>query len=320
MRPSRSTSSSAALVGLARLAAFALATALARTAAAQACCAGSAAVVPARLEMDEDAVAGALVRGAVIHGSFDADGRYHPNADGASELDLEQDVVGAVRVARRGQLAALVPFVETRRHAAGTTDFGGGIGDVNLSARWDAVLAGEHDVVPGFAVLAGLTAPTGRAPDAASGPLAADATGIGAWQGNFGIAVEQSFGPWLAGGSAIVARRTERTYASQGTSVREDLGVAVTGLASLAYAFDADRAIALAASYTGEGVATIDGRATPSTDRRIVSLSLSGVAALGSFGRIQASVSAHPPITELGKNLPATIGVSVAVLHGWHPW
>jgi len=42
---------------------------------------------------------------------------------------------------------------------------GGGIGDVNLSLRYDFLVAGQSHIVPGIAALVGLTAPTGRSPN-----------------------------------------------------------------------------------------------------------------------------------------------------------
>src|SRR5436309_3988202 len=48
-----------------------------------------------------------------------------------------------LRIAPRAQLALLVPIVETYRRFPTASDSGGGFGDVNLSARYDFVLAGE---------------------------------------------------------------------------------------------------------------------------------------------------------------------------------
>src|SRR5262249_42758942 len=105
---------------------------------AQACCAGSSALTPGRLALHEDFLVGAIARGAVAFGSFDGRGHYATNASGSREIDLEQDVLGAARVFRDGQIAVLVPLVETHRATRSTgAETGGGIGDVNLAARWD---------------------------------------------------------------------------------------------------------------------------------------------------------------------------------------
>src|SRR5438445_370531 len=82
--------------------------------------ASAAAITPARLAIHEDALVGISARAGLMHGSYDADGRYAGSPAGAEELDLEQDLFGAVRVVERGQLAALVPLVETRRKTTTT--------------------------------------------------------------------------------------------------------------------------------------------------------------------------------------------------------
>src|SRR5689334_7276369 len=82
---------------------------------AQACCAGASALTPGRLTMHEQALVGALARAAFVPGSFDADGSYVSAPAGSSDVELEQDSFGAVRLLRRGQVALLVPFVEARR-------------------------------------------------------------------------------------------------------------------------------------------------------------------------------------------------------------
>jgi hypothetical protein len=140
-------------------------------------------------------------------------------------------------------VALLVPVVQTYRRARGTSDFGGGFGDVNLSARYDFALAGESEVVPGIAALAGITFPAGRpaeSSDAANHPLAADATGIGAYQLNLGVALEQTAGPWLFGVTALYAKRTPRTVGAG----KITLGAQWTVLAAAAYTFSNDEALA----------------------------------------------------------------------------
>ncbi len=156
---------------------------------AQACCAGGAAVTPARLDPHEDLLVGVEVRAARVVGAFRADGGYAGLPAGASELDFEQDVLAAVRVLDRGQLALQIPWLETRRVQGGYSELGGGLGDINFGARYDVALAGWSAVWPGLGLLAGLTAPTGTAPDAAHKALATDATGVGAFQGTLGVAL-----------------------------------------------------------------------------------------------------------------------------------
>src|SRR5580658_11371561 len=216
----------------------------------QACCAGTGAVTPGRLALHEVALVGTQWKAGDVLGSFDAGSHYTPSPSGASELDLEQDIFGAMRVLGRGQMALLVPFVETRRTSQGLAEFGGNIGDVNASVRYDFTLAGASTVLPGIAALAGLTLPTGTPPDSPRlEPLATGATGIGAYQINAGAAFEQAFGPWLLNATGIVAQRTARTVGSTPNQVHERLGSQWTLLVAVAYTFPSEVAIAASASY-----------------------------------------------------------------------
>lgn len=199
------------------VAALGLAAALlaAPSARAQACCAGSGAVTPGRLGLHEVALVGFQAKAGSVAGSYDIGGDYVRSPPGAGELDLEQDIFGSVRVLERGQVALLVPLIETWRNLAGLSASGGGIGDVNASARYDVTLAGASRTIPGVAALAGLTLPTGTPPDSSNaGKLATGATGIGAYQFNLGIAVEQTVGAWLVNATGVVAERTARTVGS----------------------------------------------------------------------------------------------------------
>ena len=95
------------------LCAFSACATLPGRARGQACCAGTGAVTPGRLALHEMARVGMQWKAGDVLGSFDADGHYTPSPSGASELDLEQDMFGAVRVLGRGQVALLVPFIQS---------------------------------------------------------------------------------------------------------------------------------------------------------------------------------------------------------------
>ena len=285
---------------------------------AQACCAGSGAVTPGRLALHETALVGTSLRAGLVTGAYDGDGHYHPLPARASEQDFEQDVFGAVRVVDRGQLAALVPFVATRRTASGTTGAGGGLGDVNFAARYDFTLAGASRVIPGVAVLAGLTVPSGRPADSPrAGTLAAGATGIGAYQINVGLALEQTFGPWLVGVSGIYAQRTARTVGEGASEVHERLAPQWTALAVAAYVFPSEIALAASASCTVEGDATIGGASDDESARRLPVFSLSGVVPLSDRLRLQGALFDDLPISTLGAGQSAAAGLTFTLIGSW---
>jgi hypothetical protein len=298
---SRSTSASAALLAVLLHAG---------TAAAQACCAGSGAVTPARLGLHEDFLVGLQLKGANHVGSHDTDGTFVPIPSGAAEVGFEQNLFTAVRVLERGQLGALVPFVQTHRRTSGLSEWGGGIGDVNLAARYDFTLARESRYVPGIGLLAGATLPTGRSAESAENTLATDATGIGAVQGNGGVALEQSFGPWMVGLSGLAALRAPRTVGR----TRLVLAPQLTALASVGYAFSSGATAAAFASYAVEGDSTADGVTVPDSARRVTSISVAGAYPITDQLRMVATLFANPPLSSFGRNQPVTVGGTLSVI------
>jgi hypothetical protein len=258
--------------------------------------------------MENELVGVQLKLGGVI-GQYTTSGQAVANTPGQGEIDLEQDVFGAVRVLERGQFAVLVPVVETWRHAATVGGaFGGGIGDLNLSARYDFLGAGESTWIPGIALLAGVTFPTGRPADEASPPLAVDATGIGTYQINVALALEQTFGPWLVNATAMAANRTERGG--------ETLATQFTLLAALAYTFPNASALALSASYIFEGDAT-PATQFPNAAKRETTFALSTLWPLSGTWRLIGSTFLNPPLDSFGANQTVDAGLSAGVIRSW---
>jgi hypothetical protein len=258
--------------------------------------------------MHEDALVGTQLRAGSVVGGYAQNGSYYAQLPGSKELDFEQDVFGAVRVLPRMQVALLVPLVATwRRDPTTPAQLGGGVGDVNLSARYDFVQAGESRVVPGIALLAGVTMPTGTPPEI-SNPI--DATGIGAWQLNAALALEQTFGPWYFSAYGIVARRTQHGD--------ETLGTQLTGLAAGAYVFDNDDALALSVAYAYEGDGTTgSGADIPGSANGFTTVTLSTLLPINDAWRVIGGLYLNPPLSSLGINHPAVAGLTYGVIWSW---
>jgi hypothetical protein len=271
-------------------------------------------VTPARLEMHENALVGLDAKVATVIGSYAyPQHAFFPSPSNTPEVDYEEDLFGAIRFLGRGQGALLVPLVQTYRSTPTTgAHFGGGIGDVNVSARYDFLLAGESLYVPGIALLAGVTLPTGKDPDQATQPLAVDATGIGAFQFNGAIALEQAFGPWLLNATVIVAKRTEQT-----AWPHEVLGTQFTFLAAGAYSFPNDMALALSVSYATEGDGTIGGADAPGSAKSVTVVTASGLWPITDNIRLLAGVYIDPPLGALGSNEPAQLGATITGIRSW---
>jgi hypothetical protein len=307
VRPSAFRSRSAAAL------ACAVTLALPGRAAAQACCAGASALTPARLALHEDALIGLQLKASDLYGSFDGNRRFLGASAGARELDFEQDLAGSVRVFKRGQLTATLPMVETYRSFPGISEAGGDLGDLQLGARWDFTLAGCSATIPGIALAAGATLPTGRAPEDASRPLGTDATGTGAFQGSLALAAEQTFGSWLLNVSGLVAWRGPRTVAS----VHAQQGLQFVASAAGGYSFSGGQVLALTLAYTAELDATINGATVPGSGRAATRLGLAGGMPLSSHWRMQGSLSTDLPISFFGSNQPASAAVTLMFLRSW---
>lgn len=312
MRP-RSSRSRRGRVALAA-AAFVVASAATGAARAQACCAGTGALTPGRLAMHERGLVGLQLKAGDVFGSYDSSGTYRRSPSGTSELDFEEALFAATRFFGKGQVVAFAPLVQTRRATpTAGPELGGGLGDVNAAARWDFTLAGEHRILPGIGVLAGVTLPTGKPPEASTRPLATNATGVGALQGNLGVAVEQTFGHWLVNLTAVGSMRAPRSA----RGVRTTLGPQLTLLAGTAYSFDNDAALGLLAAFTVEGEATVEGQTAEGSGRRLLRLTGAGTWPLDDRWRLQGSPFLDVPIPSLGTNQPTQVGLTLGVIRSW---
>jgi len=269
-------------------------------------------VTPGRLAIHEDALAGLQLKFANAFGSFASDATYHGSPDKVTEWELEQDLFGALRVVPRGQLALLIPAIQTYRKTPGLSSFGGGVGDINLSGRYDFTLAGEALYIPGIALLAGVTFPTGESIETAEDPLGTDSTGVGTYQANLGLALEQTEGPWLFGITGLVAKRATRTVGPVTTS----LAAQWTLLASAAYTLPNDAALALILSYTTEGNPEVNG-VTREATRRTPLLGAAGVYPLSDAWRLQGGLYLTPPVSQLGRNTPAILEMVLSLIRSW---
>src|SRR5260221_2356276 len=143
--------------------------------------------------MNEWLVTGAQASARPNMGSWNAHGQYVARPPDATEVDTSLDLYAGVRTPwKRLQVAAFVPLVLAGRSVPGTSVVGGGLGDMNFSARLDVWDAERKPWIPGVAVLVGITVPTGTPPESASRPLAVDATGTGSFRGIAGFALEKS--------------------------------------------------------------------------------------------------------------------------------
>jgi hypothetical protein len=284
----------------------------------QACCAGGSAITPARLQLHEDWAIGLETHATVITGSF-LGTSYVSSPSGSNEVDLQEDLLATARFLERGQVSLDVPVLATYRADTGISDFGGGLGDINLGARWDFITAAESVHFPGIAVLLGVTVPTGRPADAPSASaLAANATGIGAFQLNGGVALEKIFGDHvLVDLTGLVSQRLPRTVEVAGQTIQETLGLQLFAIAAVGWVFNSGIGVAVSGTFTGELDAVLNGARVPQSGRSLTTISLSGSLPINDNWRLQGSIFDDPQISGLGANQPIGTGLTFTVLRTW---
>jgi len=294
------------------LVALALGAAWPADAAAQACCGANGLVIPARLRVYDDYGFGVQATERQTYGSLAADGTYHGTSTG--DLVTEQDLFAMARLSSRLQLALLVPYVETYRRIPGQSEWGGFFGDVTVNGRVEVAHSGEHGAWPALTILAGLTAPTGRAPDQARDALGTDAAGTGSFQGNLGLEVERLFQHWFLLFDGWLSQRTSR--GSPGG--RQSFAPRLTALLAGGYVFDSRLAAGAFATVVGEG----DGQDTAPgagavTGPRYATAGLAGAMPLDQSWRLQATASADLPLGGWGRNQPTTFAFSTSLVRVW---
>jgi len=99
-------------------------------------------------------------------------------------------------------------------------------------------------------------------------------------------------------------------------SVTTSLAPQWTLLASTAYTFPNDAALALILSYTSEGNPETNGN-TLSATRRTPLLGAAGLYPLTDAWRLQGGLYLTPPVSQLGRNTPAILEMVLSVIRSW---
>ena len=292
------------------LAALALAVLSPSSSWAQACCAGAGTLSPARLTEEERWGVGLTLRAAHQTGQHNGSGRWSPTADGLREESFEQQLFAVVRVLDRYQVALTVPVVQTIRGVPGLTDSGGGVGDLRAGLRWDLFPPGASDVMPGVALVGGVTLPTGRAAEKATHPLAADATGLGTATAQAGVALEQTDGTWLWQLSGQYIHTFDRTNGGWTFSPGPQWQAAAAagrGFASVA-------GIALSATVRHDGESALDGITLAGSGRTMPGMGLSFGMPVARGWRVQAAMQMTPPWSQVGRSANGYLSATASVL------
>ncbi len=280
-----------------------------RAAHAQACCVGASGLTPGWLTTHERALVGAQLRLAGAHGTYPAKGPFFSEQPGR-DARIEPTLFASYRILPRAQVSLSVPFVVVRRRSGANVETRARPGDVTLVGRYDFVRAGESRI-PGIALLAGVLAPTGTPSDKGTGLLAADVTGIGTWEGNAGLSVEQTFGHVVLHATVLAGLRAPRNV----LGVEQQLGLRSLYLAGVGWVWDDDTSMLATVTHTSDGDATLDGTSAPGTGFRATQLALVVSTPLTDTLRLRTSVFTDVP--PLGANRQALAGSTLGLAKTW---
>lgn len=298
-----------ALARLASLASLVAGLCVARDARAQACCVGASGLTPGWLANHEQWLVGGQLRFAATHGSYPARGTFYGETT-ERDTRLEPSLFATARFLRRGQVSVFAPLVAVRRRSGDIVETRTTPGDANLVARWDLLRSGESRI-PGIALLGGVVLPTGTPADKSTGLLAANVTGTGAWEGNAGLSLEQTYGKVVVHATALFGLRTSREV----LGVTQTLGPRALYLAAAGYVFDGDVAILATLTHSSDGDATVAGEVARGTGFRTTQAALLAVVPLSDTVRLRTS--AFTDVPPLGNNRAALAGTSVSLLKSW---
>lgn len=285
-----------------------------RVAHAQACCASTSVIFPARLADDENALIGIAARGAGVFGTYDSQRVLSGQPKGAGEADFAETLLVTVRPWEPLQINVAVPYIETFRSAPGQTDFGSNVGDIAVATRLDFIREDKDPVVPGIAALLSFTLPTGVPIEQSNNPLAADATGLGSAQVTTGLALEKIFGRTFFAISGAATFHGARTV----NGVHSQLGPDLAATLGASYTFSKGVSFGGALTYMGSFDSTIEGTGVPDSARATTQISIGLAMPVRGGSRVLASVFFNPPMSGVGQNEPAAAGVSLTWIFGFH--
>ncbi len=277
---------------------------------AQACCGTTGADDLAIVTGCASAVMAARVGWEGGLGRFDAQGRYARYDDYAAH-----DVVWTLGAGARLpwvpslQVHGSLPVRMQHRRAGDTRDMAAGVGDASLALRWKALAPLD--------VEAGLRLPTGRAPEDATSPLAADATGAGAFAWTSAIRLTRWFVP---AHGAFVDARFERAFERDVGPVRYAPGDALGLTAGWLFARDLVWSGGVTAGALWRGAAREDGRDVPDSDghRLRLGVHVSRVLAAPHWDAT-LNLGLDPWWRDGGANVPlAGPSLALTVRHSWH--
>jgi hypothetical protein len=278
-------------------------------ASAQACCVGASGLTPGWLTNHERALVGAQLRLSETWSRYPVVGDFY-SRNPEHDTRVETSLFGTYRVLPRGQVSAFMPLVTVRRRTLGGTDTQTSFGDLTVVGRYDFIRAGES-WIPGIALLAGTQAPTGRSSEDGTSNFAADVNGIGTWEINGGVSIEQTFGHLVVHATVLAGYRLPNEVLGE----EQHLGWRALYLGAVGWVFESDVALMGTLTHTSDGDATLAGEPARDTGFRSTQAAFLVVVPILDTLRLRTSVFTDVP--PLGQNRTALGGTSISLAKTW---
>ena len=281
-----------------------------------ACCVSASSFGVGRLLIWEDFAAGLRVGHSRVLGQYAPDGSYRGNAAGYAEGITALDPWAIVRLHRRLQWQAWMPFVVNDRASDGRSQVAGGLGDAGTALRVEILSIGELLWVPAVALTVGVVAPTGRRVEQTRPPLFAGTTGRGAWGGFLALEAEYALLPWFV--RVEGAATGFLPFTRSDTGQRERYGVQVQAAFSGGVEVMPDVLVAaLALGTEWEDAFRLDGETVPGSSARALSLSASLSWRMEPHWTLVGNVVNTVWTDGVGANRDGRVGVVVGVRYGY---
>lgn len=277
---------------------------------ASACC-GSGHGLGQRLNRDEQAAVTMSLRVADRFGSHDPTGRFFTVPSGIIDGDGRAEISGLFAPVPRLQLGITLPFILNIRQFGPDFAYGGGLGDLSASGRFDIVPLATSSAWPAIALTAGLTLPTGRSAAEAQDALAADATGLGVAEFRPGVFLEKSFSGQA---SAIFAGSLGlRTPTMDARGKPSELAPRLRLIAAAGPVFDNGLSLSMGLIHEREQAPSIGGVTSPDGHRvRTAALAFVGYD-ISMHYTLLGSIEVDLPFAHAGRNEPASAALSIGL-------
>lgn len=277
------------------------------------CCMSATAFGIGRLLIWEDFALGLRTSLSPGLGDWDKDGRWRA-WDQYDETEWRSELWALAGLDRRASLFARVPAVLLTRSAPGTSDTGGGLGDISVGFRYELLTIGELLELPAIAITFAVLAPTGRATEDSSSPLGADVTGRGAWVLSSGLSFELTRLPWFVRLDAGLSVPLPAERPDLGVDQR--LGLSVDLALSGGLELTDGVVLSLVPRLTWTDKTRLDGTTVADTSRLDFGLALTSSFRLSPHWTMQAAIDAPIPIDGLGLNQTARFQTTLGLRYG----